>query len=66
MNRKLWDAVELKEFKPCVVKFEGLGLTQVLLEDCGTVSKPVFEGVHHTVDWLESFDGRIVGLQVWK
>ena len=66
MDQKLLDIAELKEFKPCVIKFENLGLTQILLEDCATVSKPVFEGVHHTVDWLESFDGRVVGLQVWK
>ena len=58
-----FDGLEMAEFKPCVIELEGL--TMILLEDCAAVSEPVVPHVYHTVDWLKSFDGRIIGVQVW-
>jgi len=57
------------QFKPCAMTLddEGLAVSQIILEDVGTYSEPVYPGKYHTVDWLRALDDkRIVGIQVWS
>lgn len=70
MGDEVWlpEGAELAEFKPCVVYFDDMRLTQILLADAPAVSIPLkIPGVNgNCVDLL--YDVRtdeLVGVQIW-
>ena len=58
-----WFAVA--RFKPCGVYNEHLRLTEIILEDTSIVWCPWGPYKGHAVDCGYSFDGRLVGIQIW-
>jgi len=61
---KLLPGVALREFKPCVVYYEGIRATEMLIEDCSIVWCP-WGPPGHAVDLGYSNDGRLVGIRIW-
>jgi hypothetical protein len=59
---------EMGEFKPCVVYFEGVRLTQMLLQDAAIVWVPWrgTSGMGHAVDLGYHMEtGELIGIQIW-
>jgi len=53
------------EFKPCVIEFGPI--TEIVLEDVSSVSRPVFPEHPHMVNWLCAMDDdRVVGVRIWQ
>lgn len=61
---KLLSEKSFREFKPCVVYYEGIKATEMLLENCDTVWCP-WGPTGHAVDLGYSDDGRLVGIRIW-
>lgn len=57
------DFETLPSFKPCVVEYAGLRVTEMLLKDCTIVWHPY--GPVHNVDLGYDFDGKLVGIRIW-
>lgn len=68
--RPLWECIAAwifgpPKFKPCVIYHDEIRMTELLLEDTAIVWRPwgLYKG--HAVDCGYSFDGRLVGIQIW-
>lgn len=54
----------IPEFKPCVSYYEGLNMTEMILEDTTIVWKS-WKGMHHTVELGYNNNGKLIGIQIW-
>jgi len=58
-------ALRAHEAEPTLLVNDEIGVISFQTEDCPIVAKPLFPGVHHYIDKLRAFDGRLVGVQFW-
>jgi hypothetical protein len=60
-----WLGWSSPQFKPCVIDYPDLGLTEMILEDTCIVWQPWNQYEGHAVDLGYSTDGRLVGIKIW-
>lgn len=53
-------------FKPRVMYYEAIQLTEMVLEDTTIVWTALFPEMGHAVDLGYDFEGNLVGIKVWK
>lgn len=56
--------LQLGEFKPCVMQYDEIGRTEIILEDTLIVWRP-WGPPGHCVDLGYAEDGRLVAMAVW-
>jgi hypothetical protein len=60
-----WMLRKLGVFKPCVVLWEAMSITEVLMADTGTCYCPLPVGPGHCVDLGYDFNGNLVAVKIW-
>lgn len=63
---KMFNDIEIADFKPCIYVNDGAGVTICQFEDVAYVAKPLHPGLYHFIDELRAVDDdRLVGVQFW-
>ncbi len=66
LNLRLWWlGRSWPPFKPCVIAYDELGLTEMILEDTMIVWRPWGPYRGHAVDLGYNIEGRLVGIKIW-
>lgn len=56
---------DLPPFQPCVIYWEGVRCTEMILEDTTIVYRPWGPYKGHAVDLGYNAEGKLVGIKIW-